>query len=69
MVPFWPKGSSTQMVVKAERDEQLNMSFSYVETSSFLLQTVMLFIVILLELVCKFYILQVPSYSSGCPGD
>ena len=42
MVPFWPKETSCQMMVKAERDEKPNVQFSYAETSSFLLHTVML---------------------------
>ncbi|KAL5484369.1 hypothetical protein EMCRGX_G020850 [Ephydatia muelleri] len=39
MVPFWPKETSCQMMVKAERDEKPNVQFSYAETSSFLLHT------------------------------
>lgn len=42
MVPFWPKETSSQMVVKAESNEQPNVTFSYAETSSFLLPTVIL---------------------------
>ena len=40
MAAFWPKETSCQMVVKAERDEQPDVAFSCLETYSFLLKTV-----------------------------